>query len=193
MRSLDVPLSESDSRSLSAGDIVDVSGTVITMRDEAHLRALETETLPFSLDGAVVYHCGPIMEKNGGGWRMVAGGPTTSARMNALTPELLKRYPVRAIIGKGGMSHEVLEAMKARGCVYLSFTGGAAVLAAAGVRRVAGVHWEDLGMPEAAWELEADHFGPLVVAMDASGRSLYDDIKKQLEKRLPIIRNSLGF
>ena len=94
------------------------------------------EPLPFDLQGAAVYHCGPIMSKDGDGWKLVAAGPTTSSRMNSIEPAFIRAFGVRVLIGKGGMSKPTVEAMKKCGCVYLAFTGGAAVIAAQGIETV---------------------------------------------------------
>ena len=189
---LRTPISESDVRDLQLGEEVRLSGTAFTARDEAHLRALEMahkgEDLPFKLEEMMVFHCGPIMEKQGEGWRLVAAGPTTSARMNDMEPEFIRRFRPRAIIGKGGMSRPTAEAMKEIGCVYLAFTGGAAVVAAKGITSVKGVHWYDLGMPEAVWEMEMNGFGPVIVAMDANGNSIYDQVAKDVSANLRTMR-----
>jgi tartrate/fumarate subfamily iron-sulfur-dependent hydro-lyase beta chain len=185
-RNIKSPMDESEARSLRAGDIVTLSGELLTARDEAHLRALELlrsgRELPFRLEGMAVYHCGPIMRKDGR-WEVVAAGPTTSARLDRLAPELIRKCRPRLLIGKGGMSSETLEAMKEVGCAYLAFPGGAAVLAAEALPEVLGVHWEDLGMPEAVWHLRAENLGPLVVAMDSHGRSLFKEIEDAVRKR----------
>ena len=196
VRSVRTPLTEDVVRSLQVGDDITLSGKVLTARDEAHLRALELyeegKALPFSLDGAVLYHCGPIMARSEDGWKLVAAGPTTSSRMNSLEPAFIRAFGVRAIIGKGGMSKPTVEAMKECGCVYLAFTGGAAVVAARGIKDVEAVDWLDLGMPEAVWHLEAEDFGPLIVAIDAHGRSLYDDIDKKVGANVSQIKKDLG-
>lgn len=195
MRTLRAPLSESAVRSLKLGEEVLVEGTVHIGRDEVHIRALEMrdrgEEVPFDLRDGVLFHCGPIARKDGG-WRILAAGPTTSARMNALEPRFIREFGVRAIIGKGGMSRATLEAMGEQGCVYLAFTGGAAVLAADGIRRVERVEWLDLGMPEALWVVEAEDLGPLVVAMDAHGSSLYEHVDRRAEENLALIKRDLG-
>jgi len=193
---LKLPASEADVRKLKAGDTVYISGTLFTARDEAHLRALELrhegKQLPVKfLDGAL-YHCGPIMKKEGDKWKIVAAGPTTSSRMNSMEGKFLEEVGTRIIIGKGGMSKAVGEALKKFGAVYLAFTGGAAVLAARRVREVKGVEWYDLGMPEAVWILDADEFGPLTVGMDAQGNSLYDEVAKKIEKNTVEARKLLG-
>lgn len=181
------PLSEKDARSLKLGEQIYITGPVVTGRDDVHLRALklidEGEPVPDCLKGAVIYHCGPIMKKNGKQWTVVAAGPTTSARMNSLEPRFIRELHIHAVIGKGGMDAAVAEAMKKEGCVYLAATGGAAVSLAEGLSRVVGVEWEDLGMPEALWQFDAKRLGPLTVAMDAEGNSLYEQVRKNLKRQ----------
>ncbi|HIH87280.1 MAG TPA: hypothetical protein HA304_05195 [Methanosarcinales archaeon] len=175
---LTIPLCRDDIMDLQAGDIVYLSGTIYTARDEAHLRILELtnegKPLPFDLEGAALYHCGPLMQKDSGGWRTVAAGPTTSARMTDMTPRVLDNYNVRAIIGKGGMKN-IAPVLEDR-CVYLAYTGGCAALAVDMIKDVRDVHWLDLGMPEAVWVLEVENFGPLIVGVDAKGRDLYEEV-----------------
>jgi len=175
---LNTPLSQNDIKELQAGDIVYLSGTVYTARDEAHLRILELtdegKPLPFDLGEGIVYHCGPLMKEEGDAWRAVAAGPTTSARMTDMTPGLLDNYTVRAIIGKGGMK-DIAPVLKNR-CVYLAYTGGCAALAVDMIKDVKGVHWLELGMPEAVWVLEVQEFGPLIVGVDALGTDLFGEV-----------------
>lgn len=185
MRSISAPLSEEDVRGLRLGETVSVSGPVVTGRDEVHIRALEYldegKTVPDCLRGAVLYHCGPIMRQiEGGAWSPVAAGPTTSARMNSLEPRFIREFGIRAIIGKGGMSREVADAMAEVGCVYLAATGGAAVSLAEGLSNSTGAEWTDLGMAEAMWRFDARNLGPLVVAIDSEGQSLYDRVRDSL-------------
>ncbi|MBQ5482945.1 MAG: fumarate hydratase C-terminal domain-containing protein, partial [Candidatus Methanomethylophilus sp.] len=149
MKNLYTPLDEKTVRSLKLGEIVNITGPVVTGRDEVHIRALEYldegKEVPVCLNEAALYHCGPIMKQNDdGSWSVVAAGPTTSARMNALEPRFIREFKIRAIIGKGGMSKEVVEAMKEVGCVYLAATGGVAVTYAEGLARVTGHDWADL-------------------------------------------------
>jgi fumarate hydratase subunit beta len=158
---------------LHAGDRVELSGTIYTARDEAHLRMME-EKIPFDPQGAVIFHCGPVVS----GDRIMAAGPTTSARMNPLCGFLLDAG-VRAFIGKGGMSSEVSSLMKGR-AVYLAYTGGCAALAASKMK-LRGVYFEDLGMAEAVWEIEIDRL-PLTVAMDAHGGDLYSGVSESAQK-----------
>ena len=160
---LTTPLSD-EVLSLNAGDRVLLSGTVYTARDEAHLKILE-EGFPFNPKGAVLYHCGPVIS----GGEVVAAGPTTSARMDKLTKPMLDAG-VCGLIGKGGMSDEVVEALRGRG-VYFAFTGGCAALAAS-CMKLKGVHYAELGMAEAVWEIELSDM-PLVVGIDSKGNNLF--------------------
>ena len=185
MRNLRTPLSEEDVRSLKLGETVYLSGPIITGRDEMHIRALEYseqgKDVPDCLNNAVIFHCGPIMrQRDDGTWAVVAAGPTTSARMNKLEPDMIPTFNIRAIIGKGGMSRETADAMRNYGCVYLAATGGAAVSLAEGLDRCVGCEWGDLGMAEAMWRFEANRLGPLIVAIDANGESLYDRVNGSL-------------
>lgn len=193
---LTTPLDDNEIRALKIGDVVYLNGEIFTARDEAHIRALEYleegKELPVKLNDATVFHCGPIMHKEGEKWRLIAAGPTTSSRMNSLEPKFIEKFSVRAIIGKGGMSRPTLNAMKKFGCVYLAITGGAALLAAKGIKNVKEVHWLDLGMPEALWVLEGENFGPLIVAMDAQGNSLYEKVEGDTKKNIVDVRRKLG-
>jgi len=185
---LTTPLREEDVRKLNVEDVVYVSGIIYTARDMAHKRLVELaekgQRPPVDMDGSVIYHAGPVVRKLDGEWEVVSAGPTTSSRMNKVTPLLLKHYPVRMIVGKGGMSREVAEALKERGAVYCHYTGGAAVLAAKCVKRVVKVEWLDLGVPEALWVLEVEDFGPLLVTMDSQGNSLYERLELEVKSRL---------
>jgi len=179
------------------GDTVYVTGTLITARDQAHKRALEFlregKKLPVNLEGSAVFHCGPIVKREGGKWKVVAAGPTTSARMEPLEGDFITALGVRLIIGKGGMGPKTSEAMKSFGAVYAAFTGGAAVLAAKMIRGVKGVEWLDLGMPEALWILEVKDFGPLTVAIDSHGNNLYADVMRKAEGNKEMIYQRIGY
>jgi fumarate hydratase subunit beta len=165
--------------SLCAGDHVELSGIVYTARDEAHIQ-MKTEGIPFEPKGAVIYHCGPVVKDN----RIIAAGPTTSARMNDLSGFLLEKG-VRALIGKGGMGALVREKLKNRG-VYLAFTGGCAALASSHMI-VKGIFFKDLGMAEAIWVIELDHL-PLVVGIDAKGNDLFDKVMQRAKQEYKQIR-----
>lgn len=196
MKTLTIPLSEEDIRGLKLGETVYLTGEFYTARDEAHMTALEYleegRKLPVDFKDKAVFHCGPIMRKLNGEWEVVAAGPTTSTRMNTLEPEFIEKLGPRVIIGKGGMGKETLKTMEKFGCVYLAITGGAAVLAAKGIKKVKGVEWLDLGMPEALWILEGENFGPLIVAMDAHGNSLFEKVEADVAENVEKIRKKLG-
>jgi fumarate hydratase subunit beta len=183
---LQTPLKKEDIEKLNAGDIVYISGVILTARDEAHARILEMgekkEGLPFSLEGAVIYHCGPLMQQTENGWKVVSAGPTTSGRMSKMTPSLLRAHGVRAIIGKGGMKG-IADALKSR-CVYLAYTGGCAALAAELIKELKAVHWLDLGMPEAVWVLRVEEFGPLIVGVDTKGKDIFAEVREKAQKQL---------
>ncbi|MGN0867636.1 MAG: FumA C-terminus/TtdB family hydratase beta subunit [Oligosphaeraceae bacterium] len=181
-RSLHTPLREEDVRSLELGQPVLLSGTIYTARDAAHKYLAGGEgpaPLPpgIRLQGGVLYHCGPVMvPAPDGGWTVTAAGPTTSAREEPYQAEVLKRYGVRALIGKGGMGAKTREVLARHGAVYLSAVGGAAQVLAASVVRVVSVSFlEEFGSPEAIWELEVKDF-PAIVTMDARGNSLHEEI-----------------
>ncbi len=183
---LQTPLDEALVRSLRIGDQVLLSGRIHTARDAAH-KYLASEgtspaTLPAGLElqGGVLYHCGPVMVRDdGGSWRVTAAGPTTSAREEPYQGEVLRRYGVRAIIGKGGMGDATRRALAECGAVYLSAVGGAAQVLAASVQRVEDVYFlEEFGSPEAMWSLFVHDF-PAVVTMDSTGESLHDRVLSQ--------------
>lgn len=183
---LQTPLDEALVRPLRIGDQVLLSGRIHTARDAAH-KYLASEgtspaTLPAGLElqGGVLYHCGPVMVRDdGGSWRVTAAGPTTSAREEPYQGEVLRRYGVRAIIGKGGMGDATRRALAECGAVYLSAVGGAAQVLAASVQRVEDVYFlEEFGSPEAMWSLFVHDF-PAVVTMDSTGESLHDRVLSQ--------------
>jgi len=195
-KTLKTPLAEEDVRALKFGEVIYLDGVVFTGRDEVHIHALEHfekgEKTPVDFKGSALFHCGPIMRKTGDVWEVVAAGPTTSSRMNSLEPEFIEKFRPGAIIGKGGMSQPTIDAMKKYGCVYLAITGGAAVLAAKGLKSVTGVEWYELGMPEAIWIINAEHFGPLTVGIDAHGNSLYTVVNDKVKENEPKVRERLG-
>ncbi|RLG36602.1 MAG: fumarate hydratase [Thermoproteota archaeon] len=184
---LTTPISEEEARRLRVGDVVYVSGIIVTARDQAHRRALELARkggeIPVDLEGGVVYHCGPIVREERGEWRIYGFGPTTSARMEDLEAEFIERFGVRMVVGKGGMFQKTTEALKKFGAVYAQHPGGVSALAVASVRRVVGVHWLDLGVPEAMWVVEVDEFGPLTVTIDSTGRNLYQEVLEEARRR----------
>jgi fumarate hydratase subunit beta len=193
---LKTPISEQDIRKLKVNDVLYVTGTIVTARDQAHRRALEYfkegKALPLNLEGLAVFHCGPVMSKQGDKWIAIAAGPTTSTRMDIFEDEFIKNFKVRVVIGKGGMGKRTTDAMAKYGAVYGAFTGGAAILAARAIKNVRTVEWFDLGMPEAMWVFEAEEFGPLAVAIDSHGNNLFTDVQKNVEANKQKIYEKLG-
>jgi fumarate hydratase subunit beta len=193
---LKTPITEEQIRKLKVNDVLYVTGTIVTARDQAHRRALEyfkeRRQLPLNLEGLAVFHCGPVVAKQGEKWIAVAAGPTTSTRMDIFEDEFIKDFKVRVVIGKGGMGKRTTDAMSKYGAVYGAFTGGAAVLAAKTIKNVRGVEWFDLGVPEAMWIFEVEEFGPLAIAIDSHGNNLFTDVQKSVEERKQQIYQKLG-
>lgn len=137
-----------------------------------HKYLYEGNELDCLRDG-VLYHCGPIMRHEKGIWIPLAAGPTTSMREEPYLPDIIRRYGLKAVIGKGGMGDGTLAACREHGCLYLHAIGGAAQVYADCITAVRGVQLEEFGLPEAVWELEVKGF-PVIVTMDAQGNSLHD-------------------
>lgn len=185
---LTLPLADADVEKLHIGDTVYLSGMVCTARDMAHLQMRELaerrEDLPEKLAGGVIFHAGPIMIKDAEDrWKLHVIGPTTSIRMEPHA-DFVGRLGVKLVIGKGGMGQDSLAAFMKYKQAYLQAAPGCAVVLAAGVTGVKGVHWFENGMPEAMWALETAHFGPFVVTMDCKGNSRYDCIKHQAREAM---------
>jgi fumarate hydratase, class I len=170
------PLSEAAVRALKVGDVVLIRGEVFTGRDNVHAYLMKNPP-PVDLRGAVLYHCGPVMLKQGEEWMVKAAGPTTSSREEPYQGDIIRRYGVRAVVGKGGMGARTLAALKDAGAVYLNAIGGAAQYYARTVERVLGVHLLEFGIPEAMWHLRVHDFAA-IVTMDAHGNSLHADVEK---------------
>ncbi len=172
---LEAPISEEQIRSLNVGDVVLVSGRMFTGRDAVHAYLMKHDP-PVDLRGGVLYHCGPVVVKEGETWTVTAAGPTTSIREEPYQAEILKRYGVRVVIGKGGMGAKTLAGLKESGAVYLNGVGGAAQFYARCITRVTGVSLLEFGTPEAMWHLDVVDF-PAIVTMDAHGNSLHREIE----------------
>ncbi len=172
---LEPPLSEEKVRALKVGDVVLINGPMVTGRDAAHHYLLDHDS-PLDMHGAILYHCGPVMLKEGDHWRVNAAGPTTSIREEPYEADIIRRFGVRAVMGKGGMGPKTGAALKEYGAVYLHAIGGAAQFYAQCLPKVHAVHLlEELGIPEAMWVFEARNF-PAIVTMDSHGNSLHADV-----------------
>ena len=179
MTKLIFPFTRETIHALKVGDEVSISGIVFTGRDAVHKYLHEGGALPpgVSLRDGIIYHCGPVMMKQpDGSYRCTAAGPTTSIREEPYQGEVIKRYGVRAVIGKGGMGAKTLAALKEHGAVYLNAIGGAAQFYARAIKKVDDVSLLEFGTPEAMWHLTVDDF-PAIVTMDAHGNSLHKDIE----------------
>lgn len=183
---LRAPIDEATIRSLRVGDVVLVSGRAYTGRDAVHHHLMSHEP-PVDLRGGVLYHCGPVVQKEGDGWRVTAAGPTTSIREEPYQADILRRYGVRAVIGKGGMGAKTLAALEETGAVYLNAIGGAAQFYARCITGVDGVSLMEFGTPEAMWHLQLQDF-PAIVTMDAHGNSLHRDIEQESGQKLELLK-----
>jgi fumarate hydratase, class I len=179
---LTTPLDEAVVRSLKVGDVVLISGRMFTGRDAVHAHLMK-HAPPVDLDGAALYHCGPVVQKTGAGWRVTAAGPTTSIREEPYQADIIKRYGVRAVIGKGGMGARTLAGLAESGAVYLNAVGGAAQFYARTIEAVDDVSLLDFGTPEAMWHLRVKDF-PAIVTMDAHGNSLHRDVENASARQL---------
>ena len=180
---LTTPVDEATIRSLHVGDTVSISGRLYTGRDAVHHRLHSGVKPPVDLEGQIIYHCGPVMVKEGDQWVCKAAGPTTSSREEPYEWEVMRDYKIRGVIGKGGMGPKTLEACKEYGAVYLHAIGGAAQVCAASIKRVDGVDWMDLGSPEAIWHLWVEDF-MAIVTMDSHGQSLHKQVFEESRERL---------
>ena len=187
-----LPIDHAMARTLRIGDVLFLSGTLFTARDQAHVLMLDMhasgEVLPFDPSQMALFHCGPVMSKQSDGWKVVAAGPTTSIRMESTEAQFLESFRPPIIIGKGGMGDSTSAALQSVGAVYTQYTGGAGALAAQRIESVEGVEWlEKLGMPEAVWLLKAKQFGPLLVTMDATGGNLYKDLDRTIAENVKAV------
>jgi fumarate hydratase subunit beta len=200
---LDAPFNEEKARSLRVGDLVEINGLLYTGRDSVHKYLHEGNEPPVDLSNSIIYHCGPVVVKANDEWVVKAAiyhcgpvvvkandewvvkaaGPTTSIREEPYQHEIIRKFHLRGVIGKGGMGPRTLEACREVGCVYLHAVGGAAQVLAARIIGVRGVHLMEFGSPEAIWELEVRDF-PVVVTMDSHGNSLHRDLSEASGARL---------
>jgi fumarate hydratase subunit beta len=182
MAKLNLPCDEAEIRALRVGEPALLSGRLITGRDAAHhwlVGAFRDEVAPF-LKGSIIYHCGPVVRNNAdGSHSFVAAGPTTSAREEPYQADVIGRYGLRGVIGKGGMGNKTRAGLIEHGAVYLHAVGGTAQSLARAVVRVERVfQLKEFGVPEAMWVIEVKDF-PTVVTMDSQGGSLHETVAQQ--------------
>lgn len=183
------PLCEQDIRLLRVGDVVVINGEIHTGRDALHKHLLDHDA-PIDLQGAVIYHCGPVMLQSETEWQVKAAGPTTSIREEPYQDDIIKKFGIRAIIGKGGMGAKTLASLQEHGCVYLNAIGGAAQYYATCIKRVKGVDYIEFGIPEAMWHLEVEGF-TAIVTMDAQGNSLHAEVDRSSLEKLSQFKESV--
>jgi fumarate hydratase class I len=184
---LTFPISEDQIRKLNVGDVVLVNGEMYTGRDAVHSYLMKHES-PVSLKGQILYHCGPVVLKDNGGFRMTAAGPTTSIREEPYQAEIIRKFGIRAVMGKGGMGEKTRAGLEQAGAVYLNAIGGAAQFYAQCIQEVLGVYLLEFGIPEAMWHIRVKDF-PAIVTMDAHGNSLHADVEKTSALMLSKLRD----
>ncbi|WP_250866397.1 L(+)-tartrate dehydratase subunit beta [Caballeronia sp. INSB1] len=196
---LTTPIKSEDLEDLQVGDVVYLTGRLVTCRDVAHRRLIEQgRQLPVDLEGGAIFHAGPIVrKKDDGSFEMVSIGPTTSMRMEKFEREFIEQTGVKLIVGKGGMGPETAAGCEEHKAVHAIFPGGCAVLAATLVEEIEGAEWQDLGMPETLWINRVREFGSLIISIDTKGNNLIQQNKAAFnEKKKPVldrISAQLGF
>lgn len=187
---LTTPIRDEDLEDLNVGDVVYLTGQLVTCRDVAHRRLIELgRELPVNLEGGAIFHAGPIVrQKEDGGYEMVSIGPTTSMRMEKFEKEFIRQTGVKLVVGKGGMGAETAAGCVENKAVHAIFPGGCAVLAATRVEKIEGAEWKDLGMPETLWISKVNEFGPLIISIDTRGNNLIEQNRARFnEKKKPIL------
>jgi fumarate hydratase subunit beta len=191
------PLSAEDALNLRAGDQVIIDGEiVITAGVPTHERLLRCldglEPAPMDLRGAALFQLGSFSrEAPDGKFELLYLNPTTSTRFNPYMPRLITGLGLRAVGGKGGLDENCVEALRAAGCVYLSFLGGGCTPLTRAVRRIVQVGWADMLTHYRLVRLEVEGLGPTTVGIDAHGHSLYSDVREQARQRMPSIIEGL--
>lgn len=187
---LTTPIKDEDLADLNVGDVVYLTGQLVTCRDVAHRRLIELgRELPVNLEGGAIFHAGPIVrQKEDGDYEMVSIGPTTSMRMEKFEKEFIRQTGVKLVVGKGGMGAETAAGCVENKAVHAIFPGGCAVLAATKVEKIEGAEWKDLGMPETLWINKVNEFGPLIISIDTRGNNLIEQNKARFnERKKPIL------
>lgn len=190
---LTTPIKDEDLESLNIGDVVYLSGTLVTCRDVAHRRLIELgRELPVDLKGMAIFHAGPIVvEKDDGSFEMISIGPTTSMRMEKFEKEFIAKTGVKLIVGKGGMGKGTEEGCAEHKALHCVFPAGCAVVAAVCVEEIEDAQWRDLGMPETLWVCRVKEFGPLIVSIDTHGNNLFEQNKVIFNQRKEIVADEI--
>lgn len=184
---LTTPLSAADLEDIRVGDIIYLTGHIVTCRDVAHRRLIEEgRALPIDVHGGAIFHAGPIVRPIEGeqdAFEMVSVGPTTSMRMEKFEKDFIRETGVRVIVGKGGMGQGTMEGCREYKAIHCVFPAGCAVVAATRVEAIESAHWRDLGMPETLWNCRVREFGPLIVSIDTHGNNLFEQNKVIFNER----------
>ena len=207
MIDLHLPAFDETISRLSVGDVVRISGSILTARDRAHKYFTDTfvkpDAVPESehvlhdklmsiLNGGIIYHCGPVVAQRNGEYRFVAAGPTTSIREEPYQAAVIEHFGIKGVIGKGGMGAGTLAACRNHTAAYLHAVGGAASLIARNVIRVRDVFkLEEFGVPEAMWWIEVDGL-ETTVTLDSHGNSLHKDVYDDSTVRLDALLDQIG-
>ena len=198
---LTTPISAQDLAGIRVGDVIRLSGRLVTCRDVAHRRLVEEHrALPVDVHDGAILHAGPIVRPSAtarSGFEMVSVGPTTSMRMEKFEYEFIKQTGVRLIVGKGGMGPGTVAGCQEFGALHCVFPAGNAVIAATEVEEIEDAQWRDLGMPETLWVNRVRGFGPLIVSIDTHGDNLFEQQRARYEQRkeqvLAELRTKVGF
>lgn len=195
---LKTPVTEEQVRQLRVDDTVTLQQTLFGIRDATQIAMFDRgRTTRFDLRGHAVIHTAPNVRKvepsaeHPAGYAPVCIGTTTSDRMERFTRPLMQRNGVRIIIGKGGLRADSLAAFRELGGVYLAIVGGTAALETTWIEQIEDVDLDDLN-PESLWKFRIRDFGPLLVAMDSHGGSLYDVVRHDVDSRRAQVLASLG-
>jgi L(+)-tartrate dehydratase beta subunit len=195
---LDMPVTEVQVRQLRVNDTVTLQRTLYGIRDATQIHMLDRgRTTRFDLRGQAVIHTAPNVRKvepskeYPAGYQPICIGTTTSDRMERFTRPLMTQHGVRLIVGKGGLRQGSLDAFAELGGAYLAIVGGTAALETTWIEEIEDVDLDDLN-PESLWKFRIHNFGPLLVAMDSHGGSLYTEIKADVADRRAAVLASLG-
>ena len=182
---LTTPIKAEDLADIKIGDVIYLTGHIVTCRDVPHRRVVEEgRELPVDIKGGAILHAGPIIRKTGEkSFEMVSVGPTTSMRMEKFEREFIAKTGVRLIVGKGGMGEGTMSGCKEFGAIHCVFPAGCAVVAATQVEQIESADWTELGMPETLWKCRVKEFGPLIVSIDAHGNNLFEQNKVKFNEK----------
>jgi fumarate hydratase subunit beta len=195
---LHLPVSKQEIEALNVGDIVYLSGRILTIRDRSHKRINEYAdkkmALPFNLKDSAVFHCGPLIKYIGERkWKAISVGATSSSRFSPFVASLISNFESRIVVGKGNLFKEAVDSIIKHKAVFLLAIGGCAALYGSRIKKVVNNYWEEFGMADSVWEFEVDEFGPLSVGIDCQGKNSYKTIREvTLKGNLQKIYEELG-